>query len=157
MSESDSYKVVVDLDAPIERVFTALSTPDGLRGWWGTDADVSQEVGGEIRFRWSRTSYVAFRIDRLQSPVEVQWVCIDQNDENLPHPEEWVGTSPSFSLGGHSGATRLSFVHHGLRPQLECFTTCESGWDHFLRHSLKPLVETGTGRPFDPVDEPTRG
>lgn len=149
MSESDSYSIDIKLDAEIERVFTALTTGDGLRSWWGTDADVSEEVGGEIRLRWSATSYIVFRIDRLE-PGEVQWVCIDQHDENLPYPDEWIGTSPSFSLSSETAGTRLSFVHHGLKPRLECFTTCESGWDHFLLHSLKPLLESGTGSPFDP-------
>ena len=150
MTESDSYSIDVEFDAPIERVFAALSTGDGLRSWWGTDADVAEELGGEIRFRWSATSFIVFRIDRLEHPSGIQWTCVEQHDENLPFPDEWVGTTPTFLLTGDSTTTKLSFVHHGLRPRLECFVTCESGWDQFLLHSLKPFVEGGTGSPFDP-------
>ncbi len=150
MTESDSYARELALDAPIGDVFAALTTQRGLRGWWGTDATVGGAVGGQIRLRWSSTSYVVFRIDRLELPSEVGWACVDQNDENLPHPDEWVGTSPCFSLKGDSSITRLSFVHRGLSPRLECYSTCELGWDRFLLGSLKAFVEKGAGSPFDP-------
>ncbi len=151
MSKSQSYATELALDAPIDRVFAALTTVEGLRAWWGTDATVSEELGGEIRLRWSSMSYVVFRIDRLQFPGEIAWACVDQNDESLPHPDEWIGTSPCFTLEGGSRRTRLSFVHRGLSPRLECYSTCESGWDRFLWGSLKSFVETGTGHPFDPA------
>jgi hypothetical protein len=44
--------------------------------------------------------------------------------------------------------TRLHFEHDGLIPELQCYRICERGWSHYLKTSLKKLVETGKGEPF---------
>jgi uncharacterized protein YndB with AHSA1/START domain len=147
----DDYRLTIRLRAPIEAVFDALTTPQGLRSWWGTDARVATAAGGEIRFNWSADSHVVFRIERLRRPSEVDWSCVAQRDENLPHPDEWVGTRLSFRLDDDAGLTTLAFVHHGLQPRLACYERCESGWNHFLGDSLSGLVERGTGLPYDPA------
>jgi uncharacterized protein YndB with AHSA1/START domain len=151
MNGHDDYRCAITLDAPIASVYDALSTPAGLRGWWGTDAQVATEVGGHTRFNWSPTSFIVFRVEQLVRPTTIEWSCVEQQDENLPHPDEWVGTTLSFDLTDDAGATRLAFVHRGLIRDLDCFETCESGWDHFLRHSLRRLVETGRGIPYEPA------
>lgn len=149
MTAAPDTRITLTLDAPAGAVYAALVEPAGLRGWWSTAADVSTDVGGTIRFPWSETDFTSFRVDRLDAPSAVDWTCVAQRDGHLPTPEEWVGTSVSFRLTPEGETTRLDFVHHGLAA-LECGDMCARGWDFFLRRSLRALVETGTGLPWDP-------
>ena len=147
--EGGDFRTRVTLRAPAGSVYRALTTPDGLRGWWSADADVGTEVGERIRFNWSASDYTEMRVDGLDPDVAVDWTCVAQHDRNLPDPREWVGTTLSFRLSPRpDGATRLDFVHRGLRPKLDCYDACENGWAYFLGRSLRGLVETGSGLPW---------
>jgi uncharacterized protein YndB with AHSA1/START domain len=141
------YRCDVELDAPPDAVYAALRAPEA---WWWTDVEVGVEVGDLIRFRWAPGEHLDLRIEALVPDAAVDWTCVSQHDGNLPRPDEWLGTRLSFRLEATARGTRLSFVHHGLTPALECYGTCELGWDRFLRHSLKRLVETGRGLPLAP-------
>jgi uncharacterized protein YndB with AHSA1/START domain len=142
------YRCTLVLHAPRTVVYDALTTPAGLTGWWTTDADVATTAGSQIRFNWSPTDHTTFRIDRLTPPTTLAWTCIAQHDTNLPHPDEWVGTTIGFELTDHDDGTQLTFIHHGLTPHLDCYDVCHSGWDHFLDQSLRAYVETGHGTPW---------
>ena len=45
------------LDAPVERVWEAISTQAGLRQWWmpGAPNEIDLRVGGELRHHWKST------------------------------------------------------------------------------------------------------
>ena len=61
--------------------------------------------------------------------------------------DDWVGTTLHFDIEAlPTGGTELRFRHAGLTPRLECFTDCQSGWDHFIP-SIGAYVETGVGNP----------
>jgi len=61
---------------------------------------------------------------------------------------DWAGTRPRFELTPReTGGCELRFRHQGLTPQLECFSMCRSGWDHYLLSSLHDYVESGHGSP----------
>lgn len=131
-------------------VYSALTTPEGLRGWWTQDCDVATEVGGTIHLRFGGT-HKDMRIEQLVPGREVRWLCtlahidVDQ----LTHNDEWVGTQMVFHLTPDGkGSTRLDFEHLGLVPTFECYELCSSGWRYFLG-SLKQFAETGQGTPFE--------
>lgn len=151
MSSSD-YTAHAHYAAQPAAVYQALTTPDGLRGWWGTDATVGTLPGERIRFRWSATDFTELQIEHLVADQEVLWTCVAQHDQNLPHPDEWLATRVHFVLHrDDANGTELHFTHHGLRPNLACYDICAGGWDWFLRHSLRGLLEGGQGTPFHPT------
>jgi uncharacterized protein YndB with AHSA1/START domain/TfoX/Sxy family transcriptional regulator of competence genes len=141
------YRQKIVLDAPVETVYRALTTGEGVAGWWA-EGEVAGERGGRVRFDWAAGSYTEFRVEDATPLTSVEWHCVAQHDVNLPVADEWVATTLSFRLAREGRRTRLAFVHHGLAPALECHDACASGWDHFLLSSLKDLVETGRGSPF---------
>ncbi len=149
MSDTD-FTAEVDYAAAPATVYQALTTPDGLRGWWGTHATVGTSPGELIRFDWSVSDFIELRIERLVEDREVRWTCVAQHDENLPHPDEWLDTEISFVLRPIATGANLQFTHRGLRSELACYDMCAGGWDWFLRHSLRGLVEAGEGAPFQP-------
>jgi len=149
MHDTD-FTAQIDYAAPPPAVYRALTTPDGLRGWWGTHATVGTKPGQLIRFDWSDSDYIELRIERLLKDREVRWTCAAQHDKNLPHPDEWLGTEISFQLSPTATGTNLQFTHRGLQTELACYEMCAGGWDWFLRHSLRGLLEAGMGTPFRP-------
>ena len=144
------YQRSLTLEANPAAVYAALTTPEGLRGWWTQDCDVATEVGGTIHFRFGRT-HKDMRIERLEPGREVRWLCTGAHiaAAQLTHDDEWVGTQLAFRLTpeGEWG-TRLDFEHRGLVPALECYGLCTDGWRHYLG-SLQQFVETGRGTPSE--------
>jgi uncharacterized protein YndB with AHSA1/START domain len=136
------------LEAPPATVYAALTTPEGLRGWWTQDCQVPTAVGDSIRIRFGGT-HKQLRIARLEPSREVRWLCTQAHIDapQLTRRDEWVGTEMVFRLTPQGdGGTRLDFEHLGLVPAFECHGLCSESWRHFLG-SLKQFAETGQGTP----------
>ena len=132
------------IDASPSKVYEAISTHDGFRGWWTKDCDVDAREGGEAEFRFDQGKVaMRFRFDRLDPGKAVRMTCIGNKNN-----EEWQGTTLSFDLEPQGGsATTVHFRHDGWARKSQCYDQCVGGWSHFM-NSLKGYVETGTGAPF---------
>jgi uncharacterized protein YndB with AHSA1/START domain len=137
------YARRIPIEAPRERVFDALATPEGLRGWWTPD------IGGdaddiELRFGSER---IVMHVDEARRPEALHWTCVEHTGHR-----EWESTELAFELVP-DGTERciVHFRHMGLVPALGCYEVCERGWDSFLAGSLVGLVEVGRGAPFQPM------
>jgi uncharacterized protein YndB with AHSA1/START domain len=144
----ESITTSVDIAAAPARIYEAITTTAGQRGWWTTDCEVGNAVGDEAVFRFNPmgggggTMEVRFRIDRLAPGEAVEWTCIGQ--QNNP---EWQGTRVSYRLRpAGTGKTTLDFAHTGFPARSAVYEACVKGWSHFMQ-SLKHYVETGTGTP----------
>lgn len=148
----NSYECNIDFTAPPIKVYETLTTPEGLRGWWTKDCDVSTNVGQVSTFRFGET-FNQMRIEELVPGEKVHWYCIGQyhHAEELTVKDEWKGTEVLFSLLENEQGTHLTFTHQGLTPELECYELCHRGWNHFLQVSLREYVESGQGQPFTEV------
>jgi len=138
------YQATVLFDALPEAVFNALTTTEGLAGWWAPVSGSGAE-GGELRFVFGDTDPVTkvIHVDQARRPSTVQWTVVECNV--LP---EWASTTPCFDLSPReTGGCELRFRHRGPAPRLECFSSCRAGWDQYLA-SLHDYVEYGQGRPF---------
>ncbi len=143
-----SYTCQIFINAPAATVYKALATIEGLQKWWTPFCMGGEKEGDELSFYFD-IGHNTMRIEKLIPNQEVRWKCIAQNFPDLmPKPDEWVGTSLLFHLTPDKKGTNLEFVHEGLTPAMHCFDLCRNGWDHFLKESLKSLVETGTGKPY---------
>jgi uncharacterized protein YndB with AHSA1/START domain len=147
ISEGD-YATCVTVRAPRERVFDAVATVDGLRGWWTSDVTGSPSPGDELRFGFDEVDeWIAMRVDRAERPGVVEWTCVGQR-HGPEHDAEWVGTRVIFTLVGRGpDECELSLRHAGLTPELVCYDQCANGWDHFIE-SLAAYAERGEGSPF---------
>ncbi len=140
MTDQD-YTKQLSLNAPADVVFDALTGTEGLAAWW-TPVTGNGLAGGELTFDFGGPGARAvMRVDAAERGVGVRWTNV------ACHVSDWVGTTLHFDLApNQAGGTELRFRHGGLTPQLECYTDCQSGWDHFMT-SLAAYVETGTGHP----------
>ena len=134
------YQSRLTILAPTDAVFDALTTTEGLAGWW-TPVTGDGLTGGTLTFSFGPASQAVMRVDAAERGVGVHWT-------NLAcMMADWVGTTVHFEFEATpAGGTDLRFRHAGLTPRLECYSDCKSGWDHFIP-SLRAYVETGTGNP----------
>ena len=137
------YHADLTINAPLDTVCSAVSSVDGLSGWWTTDTSGSPEPGGELRFTFSDGVAVMRVEDR--TPALERWTCLGHSGQ-----PEWAHTTVTFQLTElGSAVTRLQFTHGGLGPQLDCYGHCSAGWSYLMR-SLASYAETGIGHPVAP-------
>ena len=134
----------VGIKAPASEVYAALSTIDGLAGWWTEATTGVSKVGGDIAFRFSTETgeeIGGFDMDVLELvPDErVRW-------RVKAGPAEWVGTDIEFALSRQDDYTIVMFGHRRWREEVEFMSHCSTKWGTFLL-SLRDMVETGRGRP----------
>jgi uncharacterized protein YndB with AHSA1/START domain len=144
LDASADYARRIEINAPIARVFAALSTPEGVSRWWSTFATGSGSTGGDLSLEFEgQNEPFVFHVDEATPPASVHWT--SRFNPNLP---EWDGTKILFDLVEHTPETcELHFRHSGLTPQLACYNMCESGWNRFLP-SLVAYAERGQGAPY---------
>jgi hypothetical protein len=121
-----------------DEVYSALTTLEGLSGWWTEDTTGQTSVGDVIEFRFAPGGF-DMKVVELQSAERVRWEVIDG-------PEEWIGTTIGFDLRQDGDYTVVLFKHEGWREPVEFMHHCSTKWATFLL-SLKALVETGKGAP----------
>jgi len=130
----------VGIKAPTpEMVYDALTTVDGLAGWWTEDVRGNGNPGGKLEFRFPPIG--GFDMEVLEArPVEwVQWRVIDG-------PQEWIGTTIDWELREYGEWTIVLFAHRGWTEPVEFMHHCSTKWGSFLM-SLKSMAETGEGAP----------
>jgi len=123
----------------LDDVYKALTTREGLAGWWTTNTQgESNKVGGVIEFRFGAGG-IDMKVLELQPAKRVLW-------EVVAGPEEWIGTKVSFELRQDGAWTIVVFKHQGWKEPVEFMHHCTTKWGVFLL-SLKSLLETGKGAP----------
>jgi len=131
------HRIGVENSSP-DKVYDALTTLDGLSGWWASDTKGSAEVGGVIEFRFAPGGF-DMEVLELQPAERVVWRVVDG-------PAEWVGTTVNWEIKQEDDFTIVLFGHVGWKEPCEFMHHCSTKWAIFLM-SLKALLETGTGNP----------
>ena len=127
----------------IEAVYQALTTKDGLAGWWTSNTKgEGNQIGNTIEFRFGAGGF-DMKVAALNAPDYVLW-------EVAEGPEEWINTTISFELRQENEYVILLFKHQNWKEPVEFMHHCSTKWAIFLM-SLKTLIETGKGAP-DPFD-----
>jgi uncharacterized protein YndB with AHSA1/START domain len=133
----------VAIKAAPERVYDALTTTEGLSGWWARDTTGDGQPGGTLAFRFGPGG-IDMAVREAVPGERVLWEVVDG-------PEEWLGTQVRWELRPEEDSwTGVMFHHEGWREPVDFMHHCSTKWATFLM-SLKASVETGTGAP-DPDD-----
>ncbi|PXY27732.1 SRPBCC family protein [Prauserella muralis] len=133
----------VGITSPVAKVYEALTTVEGLSGWYTTGTHgKADQVGGVLQFRFGAGGFDMKVLDTVPGK-RVLWEVIDG-------PEEWIGTEVAWDLEQAGDYTIVLFTHQGWKEPVEFMHHCSTKWAVFLM-SLKSLLETGTGAP-DPRD-----
>jgi uncharacterized protein YndB with AHSA1/START domain len=148
--------------APVEKVYGAITSQEGLSGWWTPGTQAKPERDSVARFPFGPDYFKEMKIKELEPLQQVKWICLKGEDE-------WVGTVITFRLQAGDRATLmrsnpeakdqiqqqttpnegtlLLFSHDDWKEYTPMFAECNYTWGRFLR-SLKQLCEGGKGHPW---------
>ncbi|MEZ5142394.1 MAG: SRPBCC domain-containing protein [Acidimicrobiales bacterium] len=132
----------LDIAAPPDRVFEAVTTQEGLASWWTTDVSTTGTLGSEAVFGFEgHTQEMRMRIEALEPPELVQWTC-------LHGPDEWVDTTIAFRIEpGAVGTSSVVRLWHGDWEYEDGIMPRVSFRWAIALESLRLYLETGTGDP----------
>lgn len=133
-------KHYVSIDASPTKVYAAIATQKGMRGWWTADTVMGEKAGGKAEFGFDKRGMV-FRMDitKLDSEKLVVMTC------HGDHPE-WDGTTLTWTIAREDGQTVLHFTHGGWKKVTDFCAGCNSMWGN-LMFRLKRYAETGKPNP----------
>jgi uncharacterized protein YndB with AHSA1/START domain len=120
-------------------VYEALTTREGLSGWWTTDTQAENKVGGLLKFCFGNGGF-DMRVLELEPARRVLWQVVDG-------PQEWIDTKIGWDIKQEGDWTIVLFKHEAWREPVEFMHHCSTKWAIFLL-SLKSLLETGKGGPY---------
>ena len=129
------------IKVPAERVFQAVSTPQGLDRWWtkksaGTPSEGAEYAlwfGPECDWRAQVTKCVANRVFELQMTVA---------------DADWLGSTVGFHLEDRAGTTWVRFFHTGWPSANEHYRISCHCWALYLR-VLRRYLEHGENVPYE--------
>jgi uncharacterized protein YndB with AHSA1/START domain len=122
------------IEASPAKVYAALATQSGLRGWWTADNAVDDKVGGTAEFRFEKRAAIYRMTIAARDPGrEVIWLCRGENPE-------WNGTTLTWMIEPDGGGSRLHFTQSGWREMTDWVAMCNSTWGE-LMYRLKNYVE----------------
>jgi uncharacterized protein YndB with AHSA1/START domain len=124
----------VGINAKPEKVFSALTTINGLRGWWVSTTTGDAAKGGVINFGFCDMKVLAADPGKL-----VRWQC-------TRGPDEWLATEVTFSLDWKDDQTFILFKHANWKEPVEFMHHCSTKWATFLL-SLRDVLEGAEGHP----------
>lgn len=136
-----SLELSVDIDAPLETVWKALTEAQGLKNWFAPIASVTKPgVGGEVTFGWSPEATWPTNVSAWEPGKHLQWL----NDDMMGPGTKLVC---DYYLSTESGKTRLRLVQSafGEADWDNFFEGTEAGWTYFL-YNLRLYLEKHLGR-----------
>ena len=134
----------IGVRAPAAEVYEAVSTTQGVAGWWTRDTTGSATAGATVDVRFRNTDgkdigQMQFEVTKLEPHRDVRW-------RFLAGPPEWLGTEATFQFQQEGDMTILVFGPRNWKEPVEFMAHCSMKWAVFLL-SLRELLETGQGKP----------
>jgi uncharacterized protein YndB with AHSA1/START domain len=134
----------ISIKAPLAKVYAALSTVEGIAGWWTKETSGESKPGGSVRVLFrspagDEVGKMEFELAKLAPDEGVRW-------RVQSGPAEWIGTDVTFRLSRVNDQTLVLFGHNNWREAVEFTAHCSMKWATFLL-SLRDFAETGKGRP----------
>ncbi len=140
--EMVSIEQLQKINTPIEQVYAALVTEEGLGNIWTTSLSVSEEAGAINSFYFGGQDHVVMKVTELTPNQKISWECLKSEAE-----PEWIGTTVTFHLRQQANQTIVEFSHLGWKSVTSCYRYCNHNWAMFLL-SLKQYCELGQGNPY---------
>lgn len=110
MGFPDRIERTVELRHPPAKVWAALTTADGLSGWFGDRATIDLRPGGSAAMSFSGGPHVRMRVERVEEPrvFGFTWEIFGLPDDD---PRR---TYVEFTLEPVAHGTRLTVVESGF-------------------------------------------
>ena len=129
------------IQAPRERVFAALSTPQGLDTWWTMRSSGKPSAGAEYELWFGPEHDWRARISKCVPGSEFEFT-MTRSDE------DWNGSKVGFRLETRGSSTWVTFRHTGWPAANDHFRISSFCWAMYLR-ILKRSIEHGESVPYE--------
>ena len=110
MAFPDRIERVVEIPHPPAKVWAALTTAEGLGGWFGDAATIDLRPGGTARVSWEGGGSVELHVERVEEPRVFAYTWrifgLPDDDPRRTHVE--------YTLEPVGGGTRLTVVETGF-------------------------------------------
>jgi uncharacterized protein YndB with AHSA1/START domain len=132
-----------DIDADRDRVRRALTTEEGIRGWWSVRTDGPDgDADGQLRVSFPDVEQ-PFELEMTRNETDrVDWTV-------GAYPPWWAGTTVRWDLSDNPDrpGTRLLFSHRDYDPSNPVIPIVTPAWAQIIVR-LKQYAETGSPRPY---------
>lgn len=142
---TENFTTTITVDATPQQAFDSIND---VAGWWGRITGSTTAVGDEFVYVVPGLHYSGFRITEVEPARRIEWLVTGSYLDFVDDKQEWNGTTVRFDIEQADGATRVTFTHEGLEPEVECYDVCSNAWGMFVNGSLKAFIETGEGMPY---------
>ncbi|MFC6013508.1 SRPBCC domain-containing protein [Nocardia lasii] len=138
MGFPDQIVRTIELAHPPATVWAAITTAEGLAGWFGNTATIDLRPGGEARMTWIEGHVANMRVERVEEPTIFGYTW---GISGLPDDDP-RRTYVEFTLEPVGAGTRLTVVETGFAQlpdevHKEAFEGNTGGW----QSELGELVE----------------
>ena len=123
------------VNAPLNKVFDAVSTPDGLNQWWTLRSAGQPELGAVYELFFAENYDWRAKVVESEPPR----LLVLQVTDTRP---DWQDTIVSFMLTESGEQTNVRFEHRGWPEENDHFRTSSFCWAMYLR-IMKRYVEFG--------------
>lgn len=140
----------VSIDAPVEKVYLAISTPDGIGTWWDKQTATQTDQGLVLEHNpGPEHGIVRMRVVELLPNRRVEWECISAHPKSSP-ASVWTGTHFIFELAepdddgiarNSERTTILDFRQTGYDEESNFYGFNNSAWGQVM-HNLKQVIES---------------
>jgi hypothetical protein len=141
--KTQDYSAVISINASPAQAFNCISS---VTEWWTGNVEGNSKKKGDVFTVHFGDTFVAFEVTEA-AKGKIGWVVTDCYLHWLKEKKEWNNTKIVFDISEQNGATQINMTHIGLVPGIECYGTCEEGWDHYIKKSLFKLITEGKGIP----------
>ena len=137
-SDTAEIRKSIEIDAPPDAVYRALTDEKELVRWMPTEAKMDPRIGGTLRFRfrWEARNVDTEVVGRIVElvpgkKVAYTWVAAMRSDRAPARMEDAPTALVTWSLEELPGRrTRVTLVQKGFDERFR--QDGEGGWEHFL-------------------------
>jgi uncharacterized protein YndB with AHSA1/START domain len=131
----------ISINAPKEEVFEAITTEQGLQGWYTPTTEGDAGHGEKIKLHFkTKDGPFHWDIEITKPGSVVRWECLEG-------PGSAAGTTATFSLDDRgAGKTSVDLDHEGLDEEDDKLRVCNTMWGVLMLH-LKKYAETKKPEP----------
>lgn len=131
----------VPIKATTDRVFQAISTPEGLDRWWTKQSVGTPETGQEYQIGFGPEYQWTAKVTRCTPNSDFEFKMLQADGD-------WAGTRIGFRLEFQDPVTWVRFYHTGWPSLNEHFRISCNCWAMYLR-ILRRWLEHGESVPYE--------
>lgn len=127
MNSNKNYQYTFHSNKTAEEIFPVLQD---VRQWWigifgETIWGETNIIGDEFSFSAGHGAHFSKqKLIEIKPNKELVWLVIESNLSFLNDTQEWENTRIIFNLEGIAHGTKITFIHAGLVPNIECYKNC---------------------------------